>query len=56
MEKQKNVLEVNGVTIYVREDKWYWMIKSKAFDSAEEAFTDALEFFKEKNSQELHTL
>lgn len=39
-----NILEVQGVTIYCREGKWYWTVKSCAFDKPEEAFKDAVIF------------
>lgn len=40
--EEKNVLEELGVSIYKRDGKWYWMIKSNAFDKPEHALKDAM--------------
>lgn len=39
-----NILEVQGITIYLRDGKWYWMVKSCAFETPEQAMRDALRF------------
>lgn len=38
-------LEELGVSIYKRNGKWYWMIKSHSFDSPEGALKDAISTF-----------
>ncbi len=41
---KNNILEVQGIRIYLREGKWYWTVKSCAFDTVEEALKDAIIF------------
>ena len=42
MEERNDILEELGVSIYKRDGKWYWMIKSRSFDSPEGALKDAI--------------
>lgn len=49
-----NILEVQGISIYLREGKYYWMVKSCAFDSVEEAAKDAVKFC-ERNTNHVKT-
>lgn len=45
MEERNDILEELGVSIFKRDGKWYWMIKSHAFDSPERALKDAISSF-----------
>lgn len=45
MEERNDILEELGVSIYKRDGKWYWMIKSHSFDSPEGALKDAISTF-----------
>lgn len=45
MEERNDILEELGVSIYKRDGKWYWMIKSHSFDSPEGALKDAISSF-----------
>ena len=45
MEERNDILEELGVSIYKRDGKWYWMIKSRSFDSPEGALKDAISSF-----------
>ena len=51
MKEHKDILEKYGITIYLRNGRWYWMIKSKSFDSSEGALKDAISIFAGKPSQ-----
>lgn len=52
MEERNDVLEELGVSIYKRDGKWYWMIKSRSFDSPEGALKDAISSFSRKTEKE----
>ena len=52
MEERNDILEELGVSIYKRDGKWYWMIKSHSFDSAEEALKDAISSFPKETDDE----
>ena len=45
MEERNDILEKLGVSIYKRDGEWYWMIKSRSFDSPEGALKDAISSF-----------
>lgn len=45
MEERNDILEELGVSIYKRDGKWYWTIKSHSFDSPEGALKDAISSF-----------
>ena len=60
---EQAVLEGYGITLFMRDGKFYWTIKSKSFDSMDEAYKDATTSFKGasgavhfKGSQDLHSL
>lgn len=45
MKNKENVLENLGVTIFLRDGKYHWMIKSCSFETPEQALRDALHAF-----------
>ena len=45
-EKKMSDLRIQNISLYFRDGKFYWTIKSCGFDSLEEAFTDAQLFCK----------
>ena len=55
MEERNDILEELGVSIYKRDGKWYWMIKSNAFDKPEHALKDAMNTFSGDPSQKIHS-
>ena len=52
MEERNDILEELGVSIYKRDGKWYWMIKSRSFDSPEGALKDAISSFSKETDDE----
>ena len=46
IEKKMSDLRIQNISLYFRDGKFYWTIKSCGFDSLEEAFTDAQLFCK----------
>ena len=51
MEERNDILEELGVSIYKRDGKWYWMIKSRSFDSPEGALRDAISSFSKESGK-----
>lgn len=51
MEERNDILEELGVSIYKRDGKWYWMIKSRSFDSPEGALKDAISSFSKESEK-----
>lgn len=51
MEERNDILEELGVSIYKRDGKWYWMIKSRSFDSPEGALKDAISSFSKETEK-----
>lgn len=51
-----NILEELGISIYIREGKYYWTIKSKAFDSLGDALDNIEKMIEKYNSQNLQRL
>lgn len=43
---KKTILEGYGITLFERDGKFYWTIKSTSFDSCDEAYKDATMFCK----------
>lgn len=56
MEERNDILEELGVSIYKRDGKWYWMIKSRSFDSPEGALKDAISSFSKESEKKDHTI
>jgi hypothetical protein len=46
IEKKMPDLRIQNISLYFRDGKFYWTIKSCGFDSLEEAFADAQLFCK----------
>lgn len=51
MEERNDVLEELGVSIYKRDEKWYWMVKSRGFDSPEGALKDVISSFSKETEK-----
>lgn len=56
MEERNDILEELGVSIYKRDGKWYWMIKSHSFDSPEGALKDAISSFSRETEKKDRTV
>lgn len=56
MEERNDILKELGVSIYKRDGKWYWMIKSHSFDSPEGALKDSISTFSRETEKKDYTV
>lgn len=56
MIKDPSIFESFGVTVFLRDGRYYWMIKSNSFDTPEQAFNDAVKSLNIKSDNETPAL